>query len=75
MSRNPYPMPPKRADGSCSACAGGWNCVFHQVEGLLADDRRAEAIAGASRALHEMEIARTCARYELERDEFQTREE
>jgi hypothetical protein len=62
---------PTRHDGSCSECCGRL-CKFHQEQGLKNDQRRADAIKRASKHHRELDIARTCSRYELESDELFT---
>ena len=61
--------PKLRPDGSCPECKGGWQCSYHQAEGLAADRRRFEAVRLAVIGLRESELGRTCARLELESDE------
>jgi len=67
--------PPKRADGTCSACIGGWQCKFHQIESVKADNRRANIFAEVCQNAREMDIARLAAHLELESDEAGTAEE
>jgi hypothetical protein len=69
------PAPKLRADGSCPQCVGGWQCAYHQQQGVVADKLRSEAIRLASESLRRAEISRVCARYELETDEAGTRED
>lgn len=67
--------PALRSDGTCSACAGGWLCQFHKEETGRNEAQRAETLKHAAHAARQAEICRVCARYELESDEFFTREE
>jgi len=68
--------PTMNADGSCPACLRSWRqCDWHIAEGLRRDRERSAMFARVCRRASAEEIARTCARYELESDEFQTREE
>lgn len=62
-------------DGTCPACIGGWLCKFHQQEGLRIDAQRSQVIKQAVAGIRRAEIARTCARYELESDEMLTAEQ
>lgn len=65
------------ADGSCSACVlgGGWQCKFHQEELAALDRERAAMFKRVAAHVRASRIESICARYELESDEFQTREQ
>jgi len=69
--------PTMNPDGSCPKClfAGGWHCEWHQAEAVRRCRERSAMAARVCRRATDEDIARTCARYELESDEFQTREE
>ena len=69
------PKPAIHEDGSCTACAGGWMCEYHQQESLRRDERLSAALRLSNKAARANEIARICAHYELESDEYQTREQ
>ena len=64
-----------RPDGSCPACVGGWQCEYHQREGVRRFQERERMLAIVARGIRARRIADLCARYELESDEFQTREQ
>ena len=72
---NTIPAPKPRDDGSCPQCIGGWQCAYHQQQGIALDRSRSEAIKLASESLRRAEISRVCARYELETDEAGTCED
>jgi hypothetical protein len=63
------------SDGSCSACVGGWQCAWHQNEGVRLDRERGAMLRRVSANSRQYEIARVCSRFELESDEGGTREE
>ena len=67
--------PTLRSDGSCPACSGGWTCSFHIAEGLRKDKENAATLRRVCESAKVNELARICARFELESDEMQTREE
>lgn len=67
--------PKTRADGSCSACVGGWQCAWHQAEGVRVDRERGEMLRAVSANARKYDIAHLCARFELESDEMTTREQ
>ena len=64
------------ADGSCPDCLRSWRqCAWHIADGLREDRERSEMLRRVCAAQRADEIGRVCARYELESDEMQTREE
>ena len=67
--------PTLRPDGSCPACIGGWQCAFHQAEGVRRDREKYARLRDVCRIAAGRDIARVCLRYELESDEFSTREQ
>lgn len=67
--------PTLRPDGSCPVCSGGWQCSFHQAEGLRIDRDRAQTIRRVVTSAREHDIARLCARHEIESDEMGSRED
>ena len=67
--------PTLRKDGSCSACCGGWQCAWHQAEGVRRDRERGAMLRRISAVSWQYEIARVCSRFELESNEGGTREE
>ena len=67
--------PALRSDGTCSACLGGNLCRFCQEEGLKRDRELSRVLARAVVGIRETRIARVCSRFELESDEFLTREQ
>ena len=67
--------PKLRDDSSCPQCIGGWQCAYHQQQGVALDRLRSEAIKLASESLRRAEISRVCAQHGLETDEAGTREE
>ena len=67
--------PAKRADGACLECLGGNLCEYHRHTTQVAWAKRERAIYRAATHLHAEKIARICARYELEPDEFYTVEQ
>ena len=70
-------LPSLNADGSCPACriTGGWQCDFHQARGVEESRALGVMLREISASLHADELSRTCARHELESDQFQTREQ
>jgi hypothetical protein len=76
MKTKTHILAPKlRDDGSCPQCVGGWQCAYHQQQGVAKDRMQSETIKLASESLRRAEISRVCARYELETDEAGTCEE
>ena len=67
--------PVLRADGSCPVCSSGWVCAYHQEAGLRRDRERSAVLRRVCESMRAAEIGRVCARFELESDEFQTREQ
>ena len=67
--------PIKRADGTCSACIGGWQCKYHQEQGVKADSHRAKILAEVCENARETKIARYAAEMQLESDEAGTAHE
>jgi hypothetical protein len=67
--------PTKRADGTCSACIGGWQCKYHQEQGVQADNRKAKILAEVCQNAKEIRIARYAAEMQLESDESGTAHE
>jgi len=71
---------PKRSEGQRAENGESMKTMVH---GILRDltaeriayDQRCAAIARASSALAQAEIERTCARFELESDDFSAREQ
>jgi hypothetical protein len=64
--------PPARSDGTCSACIGGWQCKYHQQEGVKLDRARAAVIASAALASHRHALDVIIATCQLESDECGT---
>lgn len=62
-------------DGACKACVGGWKCAFHIAEDAERDRRMADVLRQAVAGIRQTRIARVCSRFELESDEFLTREQ
>lgn len=61
--------PPKRPDGTCSACVGGWQCGYHQREGVARDKAQAAVIAEVAQFSHDRLIQWVIATCQLESDE------
>ena len=62
-------------DGACKACAGGWKCAFHIAEDAEREKRRHEVLRRTVAGIQQTRIYRVCARFELESDEFLSREQ
>ena len=62
-------------DGACKACVGGWKCAFHIAEDEERERRMSDVLRQAVAGIRATRIARVCARFELESDEFLTREQ
>lgn len=62
-------------DGACKACAGGWKCAYHIAEDAERDRQMSAVLRRACEGIRINRIARVCARFELESDEFLTREQ
>lgn len=73
--KRPVVVPVMREDGSCPLCVGGWLCLFHQEAAAQRDRDLGAMLRRVAAAQHANEIARVCARFELESDEGGTREE
>jgi len=63
--------PPKRSDGTCSACHGRL-CAFHQKKTAEDWDKKQELIRSVAKQTREAKLDRIMARFELESDEFLT---
>lgn len=66
--------PKLNLDGSCPDCAHGWQCKFHQAQGVAKFKAQSEMLARVAVAIRHAAIDRTCGRFELESDEFLTAE-
>jgi pyruvoyl-dependent arginine decarboxylase (PvlArgDC) len=67
--------PKLRHDGSCTACAGGWLCEYHQKETARKWNRRQTALAEAAAGQHEITLQQIEAQRELESDDGGTARE
>lgn len=67
--------PPRRVDGTCAACVGGWLCKYHQQTTALHWNREQNRNAAMMIRVRRDELHRIAARYELESDEFYTAEQ
>jgi hypothetical protein len=68
--------PAKTSDGACSACvAGACRCEFHANRDAEREAAFSAVLQRCAASVRSYAIAATCARFELESDEFLTREE
>ena len=67
--------PTLRADGSCPDCANGWQCAYHQAEGVRRFNEREKMFRRVALGIRQNRIMQVCAENELESDEFYTREQ
>lgn len=64
-----------RQDGSCSTCLGGNLCRHCSADSAKRDAIFSRVLQQAAAGIRENRIARVCSRFELESDEFLTREQ
>lgn len=62
-------------DGACKACVGGWKCAFHIEQDAERDRQWSATLRQTVAGIQQTSIYRVCARFELESDEFLTREQ
>ena len=67
--------PALRPDGACPECLGRGLCDYHKQTTQAAWIKRERALQSAGRATIAGRIARICASFELESDEFYTAEQ
>lgn len=78
MRAKPKPAlvePETYPDGACKACLGGNKCDWHIERDAENDRKRSEMLRRVCAGIRANEIGRVCSRYELESDEFMTREQ
>ena len=70
-------MKPDRFDieGRCTLCKCGWLCDPCKSDNAARERKLSENLGKAVKASRGNEIARLCMRYQLESDEFLTREQ
>lgn len=66
--------PPTYPDGSCIGCLNNLpRCEFHEIEERAREKAARETLARVVERSRQNDLARICARHELESDEMSTR--
>lgn len=60
--------PPKRSDGTCSACVGAL-CPYHQEQGVIADNKKSKMLAEIGKSIRNYNIEKLISELKLESDE------